>query len=337
MPGNEVQSVISGTIGAASFTDEDIIANSLSVTMSTCSKGNFTFGTFNAAVLKMSLRYSGAAPDGARIVLQKNSTPLGTYWVDDSKTKRRGGILHVVAVDAASLFDIEIPSSIRQQTYTAGTALTAACTAAGVTFGGIGSGLPNQNVTLALTSASVQTYRDLVMWVAQLCAGNAVINRNGSLEIRPAMYGVGDSSSYSSDASNRSDIEFADTRTWVKYMSAYSGRRVKMYQAVSDPESSEARPGSIALPLNPLLDGKTETECDTINCAIRDAVGSLVRDITAKCVDDPSVSLGDMANFTGGRTHSRAGGALGVVTGITWRFRGVTTVTCTAPTSVKEV
>jgi hypothetical protein len=331
----ETESRIRGTMGGFSFTEADIVANSLSVTMSTCEKGSFAFGTFNAAVLKMSLRYTGETPDGAVIALTKDETSLGRYRVDDSKTKRRGNILSVTAVDAATLFDVELPAEMKQQTYTASTAISAACQAVSVPFGGIAAGMPNQNVTFIPSSASVQTYRDLVMWCAMLLCGNAVIDRFGVLQIRPAGYVAGQSSTYTSTAENRSDIQFSDTRTWVKYMTAYSGSKIKTYVG-GDMSDSQARPGSITLPRIPLLDGKTEAECDVINSAVRGAgIAALVRDITAKCVDDPSVSLGDMATFSGGKVDIR-GSILGVVTGITWRFRGVTTVTCTAPTSVKE-
>lgn len=340
---SEENPMIIGVVGGTAFTEADILANSLSVTMSTCDKGNFTFGTFRAAVLKVTFILAGDLADvdfsGARIELEKNGTgtnPLGVYWVDDSKTKRRGKLLTIEALDAASLFDVELPDSVRAQTYTAATAIAAACAAVGSNMVQLPEGLPNQSVTFTPSSASIQTWRDLVMWVAQLLGGNAIIDRTGYLVIRPAGYFSGQQPSYTSQGDNRVDIQYADIRTWVKYLTAYSERKVKTYTGGNISEAN-ARPGYVTLPLNPLLDGKTEAECDTINAAIRASVGSLVRDITAKCADDPSVQLGDMANFTGGRVHSTNTGALGVVTAITWRFRGITTVTCTAPTSVKEV
>ena len=339
----EEEAMILGVVGETPFTEADILANSLSVTMSTCDKGNFTFGTFRAAVLKVTFILTGELADvdfsGAMISLEKNGTgnnSLGTYWVDDSKTKRRGKLLTIEALDAASLFDVEIPAENKAQSYTVQSALEAACAAVGCGREPLPAGLPNSEITFTPSSASIQTYRDLVMWVAQLLGGNAIINRFGNLVIRPAGYSSGQQSAYTSDGADRVDIQYADIRTWVKYLTAYSERKVKTYTGGNISEAN-ARPGYVTLPLNPLLDGKTEAECDTINAAIRASVGSLVRDITAKCTDDPSVQLGDMANFTGGRVHSTNTGALGVVTGITWRFRGITTITCTAPTSVKEV
>ena len=340
---SEENPMIIGVVGGTAFTEADILANSLSVTMSTCDKGNFTFGTFRAAVLKVTFILTGELSEvdfsGAMITLEKNGTGinnLGTYWVDDSKTKRRGKLLTIEALDAASLFDVELPDSVRAQTYTAATAIAAACAEVNCSMRQLQSGLPNSEVTFTPSSASIQTWRDLVMWVAQLLGCNAVIDREGYLVIRPAGYSSGQQSSYTSDGADRVDIQYADIRTWVKYLTAYSAHKVKTYTGGNISEAN-ARPGYVTLPLNPLLDGKTEAECDTINTAIRASVGSLVRDITAKCTDDPSVCLGDMANFTGGRVHSTGSGALGVVTAITWRFRGITTITCTAPTSVKEV
>ena len=339
----EEDPIILGVVGETAFTEADILANSLSVTMSTCDKGNFTFGTFRAAVLKVTFILTGELAEvdfsGAKITLSKrvpSVTSLGAYWVDDSKTKRRGKLLTIEALDAASLFDVEIPAAAKAQSYTASTACSTACTLVGVPFAGIDERLPNQSVTFTPSSASIQTWRDLIMWSAQLLGGNAIVDRNGALSICPAGYFSGQQSAYTSDGADRVDIQYSDIRTWVKYLTAYSERKVKTYTGGNISEAN-ARPGYVTLPLNPLLDGKTEAECDTINTAIRASVSSLVRDITAKCTDDPSVQLGDMANFTGGRVHSTNTGALGVVTAITWRFRGITTVTCTAPTSLKEV
>ena len=238
--------------------------------------------------------------------------------------------MSLTAIDGASLFDVEFPDSDRQTEFTPSTALSSACIAVGVPFTGIPQSCPNQAVTFKPSSVSVQSYRDLVMWCAQLLGANAVIDRNGALDIRPA-FKASTSEDYTNRASDRVNMQRSDSSVWIKYLSAYSERKPKTY--VFSGAGTTGKPACVSIPLNPLLDGKSEADCDTINTAILSSVSYQgLFSLTARAVDDPSVKLGDVAKFTG----SRSGPAAGVVTAITWHYRGTTTITCTAPDSVKE-
>lgn len=344
--------MITGTITLADstvipVTDAILVNNDLSLTMSTCSEASFDVGTFNASVLKISILDDDALDhrfDNAEISLsyvddEENETELGIYWVDTTKTKRVRKKVTLTALDGATKFDIELSSSDRETQYTPLTALTAACTAAGVAlYNNSLSGFPNYEVTFTPTSASIQTYRDLVMWVAQLLGANALINRAGQLEIRRARYIIESEHAvvdHTVTAHERADIQFSDIRTYVKYLTCYSGNAVQTREFSTGGWDEQIRAGMFAQKYNPLLESKTATECDTINAAFHNYIGLLFqRQIRAKMFFNPNIQLGSSLLFTGGKVDVRDS-ILGVVTKIVWKYRGIMTVICTAPDACK--
>jgi len=344
--------MITGTITLAdntviSVTDALLVNNELSLTMSTCSEATFDVGTFNASVLKISIIDDASLDhkfDDAEISLtyvddEENETELGVYWVDTTKTKRIRKKVTLTAIDAATKFDVELADAARSTQYTPLTALTAACTEAGVTlYNNSLSDFPNNSVTFTPSSASVQTYRDLVMWVAQLLGANAIINRDGELEIRRARYtqtGTSIDVDFLCTAHARTDIQFSDIRTYIKYLTYYSGNDVKTVSQSVVSTDEQIRSGMYSLRYNPLLDGKSATDCDTISGAIHSYILTfLQRQIKAKMFVDMSIQLGSTIRFEGGKIDIRQS-IVGVVTKITWKYHGIMEVICTAPVACK--
>lgn len=333
--------------------DKIILANSLTIRMSTA-QSEFDVGSFNAAVLDIKIIDDEALEhdfDGAEIVLheitgeegeEEGGTPLGIYYVNGEKTLRSRNNVKLTAQDKTSMFDVEISEQDRDVLeYTPLELLETACAAAGVTLATTDiSELPNNDVKINIKSMYIQTYRDVVMWVAQLLCSNAVINRAGELEIRRARYVSEPGTTtiirdYTSDGSDRTDIQFSDTRTFIKYLSAYSGRTVKEYLASASTGDKQAREGRFSLPSNPLLEGISESGCDAINEEWLEFIDTfLVRNITATMFSTTKIKLGDTISFEGGKVDVRKN-IIGVVTAITWRYRGYTTITCTAPPAAK--
>lgn len=353
--------MIQGTVTLATstvieITDANIVRGSVSISMSTCRDSSFTFGTFNYGVLKIGIIDDEALMHdfaGATITLQKVTgegasavtTGLGTYYVDGTKTKRRKTAVMLTAYDKTSAFDTEISDTVKGSTHTPYTAINAACNAVGVTLVPVNpQDFPNSSTSFKPSSRSIQTYRDLVMWAVQLMCANAVINRSGQLEIRSARFASLAQADYYSDGTDRMDIEFADTRVFIKYLSAYSAGVLKTYSSDITPEAG-TRAGMLTLPYNPLLEGKTETECDTIYTEILEYLdqtspGTVFtqRRIVAKMFDNPGIKLGDKVRFGGGKMDVGYSNVIAVPTSIVWKYRGITTVTCAAPAAVsKEV
>lgn len=335
------------------ITDASLVNNSLSGNMSTCSASSFDIGTFNAATLQVKIYDDGALEhefDGAEIALSILSeseegvvtTPIGIYFVDGSKTKRQKNIVQLHAQDATSKFDVEIGETIKATAYTPYNAILAACETAGVTLATTSfSEFPNNSIVFTPSSASVQTLRDLVMWCAQLLCANAVINRNGELEIRSARYlaegGAGSSiiADYESDGSDRVNITFSDVRTYVKYLSAYSGNSPKEYDSGVDPSDTQARQGSLSLMKNPIIENLSAEAQDSVNEAFLEYIDTFApRNVKAQMFLNPAIELGNTIRFSGGKVDVRRT-IIGVVTGISWRYHGLMTVYCAAPTATK--
>lgn len=328
------------------ITDDIVIANSVSIDMSTCQKNKFDFGTFNAATLSMGIIDSEALNhdfSGALVQLSEEfydnendlvTRYLGEYHIDGTTVKRNRNQVTFKAYDNSLLFDIDIPSNVRETSYTAATLISSACTACGVTlYGSIPNNSPNTAVTFTLANTSIQTWRDAVMWACQLIAANAIIDREGNLNICRAWYVYNDNPDYTSDSSDRIDIKFSDTRIYLKYLSAYSGTKVKTYIS-SDSSHEGALPGEMSLMYNPLLDGKSEVDCDTINAAII-SKPYMQRQMTITFFGTSEIALGDLLMLSGGKIDVRRS-VRGMATYITWRYHGNTTVTCTAPDAYEE-
>ena len=324
------------------FYDDKIVANSVSVQMSTCGKRKFDFGTFNAAVLKMGIIDSDAlAHDFADAAVgltvtegegqQQTTTYLGTYYVDGQSVKRNKNEVTFTAYDKSLLFDIPVSDNVRATTYTALTAIQAACTAAGVTLDNTDlNDYINISVTFNLANTAIQTWRDVVIWTCQLIAGNAIMDRYANLKIIHTKMTAQPAATIT--ASERQTIDFSDVRIYPKYLTSYSGKKTKTYMTTWTPQGdTQFRPGKVSIAWNPLLADKSEADCDTINAAIIDEIKLFEqRQIVAKCFSRTDIGLGDTLVFSGGKIDVRHS-VRGIATDILWKYHGVTTITCTAP------
>ena len=352
--------MITGTIalksgGTIEITDEVLVANCLSASYSTCGR-DFTIGTFNAAEMQLKI-YDGDSLnhefDGAVIELtyseepeegeeeaEVKTVPLGVFIVDGDKTERIKDTVKLTAYDKAFLFDAELPDSIRGNKYTPFEALTLACEAVGVTLGTESlDDFPNNAVNFGIESKSLQSYRDLVMWTAQLLCCNAMMDRAGKLILRSAKYsseGGAISADYIVAGNERISTVFSDTQTYIKYLSAYSGGKVKNYKSDIEPWDTPVRAGAYNAFKNPLMDSLSEAECDTVNTEWLKYVDNFgTRRIKAKLFSRPEIVPGDTLKFKGG-SIDLGRNIVGVVTSVNWRYRGGTTVTCGASAIARE-
>lgn len=333
------------------ITDKDLVNNSLKITMSTCREFAFDIGSFNAGMMNISIFDDEALEhefDGAEIRLsvvteteeETVSTPLGIYVVDGGRTKRQRNVVKLTAQDYSSMFDVEFPEELRNSSYTAYNFVSMICERVGVVLANSNfDEFPNANEYFKPTSASIQTYRDAVMWTAQLLCANAIINRDGELELRPARYTESNGEiviDRKSDGSDRANIQFSDVRTYVKYLTAYSGNTPKEYVSDIAPSDAQAREASLSLYKNPLLDGVSEYNQDLINEAILEYLDNYApRKIKMQMFFDPTIQLGDTMRCSGGKVDVRRS-IVGVVTSISAVYRGMMTVVCAAPQAVKK-
>ncbi len=322
-----------------------LVRDGLSFSMSTSSGGRFDIGTFNAAELRISIYDEEAAGhefDAAVITLfdadesGENVSPLGTYYTDGTKTDRRSRFVKLTAYDAATLFDVEIDDSSRAAEYTVEALLNKASEVAGVGRIGSVAGFPNSDIEkLTLAPESIQTWRDAVMWAAQLLCANAVSNRYGKLEIRRAKYladGETIQVNHEINGDQRIGIRFSDVRTYIKYLTAYeTERKTVNYTSSYTASDAQARPAEFTLPENPILRLKTEEEIRQINSDWLTYIdGFKQREIKAELFGNPKIQLGDTCRFFGGTIDVRRS-IVGVVTDMQIKHNGITTVICHAP------
>lgn len=337
--------------GTLELFDDNIVANSVIITMSVCGKNKYDIGTFNAASLKISIidddalqhEFSGAAVGLTETTgegQEAETTYLGTYYIDGTTVKRNRKTVSFTAYDRSLKFDVELPDSARETSYTALTAIQAACTATGTTlFTAELTDFANTSVSFTLENAALQTWRDVVMWCCQLIAGYAIIDRYGRLKIIHARWQADDTINHVITAAQRVSIQFSDTRLYPKCMTAYAGNVVKNYKSgyvPSGDQAIQAQEGKCNLKSNPLVASMSEIDGDSINAAILGNIQSFEqRQITAKLFQNSLIGLGDAIRFSGGKIDVRRS-VLGMATHIEWRYHGYTIVTCTAPDPAEE-
>lgn len=186
-----------GTIGNVSFTEDDILSGSFSVSNQCSDSNEVKIGSVNVGELEVTFRsnllsrnqWKGAVitvSDGLFIdtLQQYEYVPLGIYTIDDAKIDKTG--IRVHAYDNMLKFDktfgisttIGSPFNI----------LSMLCQDCGVKNGMTQAqveALPNGTQTISLYSDNdCETYRDVLFWLAQTLCCFATIGRDGKLYLR---------------------------------------------------------------------------------------------------------------------------------------------------------
>lgn len=341
--------LVDGTSIAVS--DSNIVRNKLSITRKICGS-EFKVGTFNAAELMIAIKDEQAYQhvyNNARIRLNYSirtavaedgaetweTVPLGFYRVDGQQTTRLKDTVTLRAFDSTSNFDIDfVPVST---TTTLWGLLQQACGRAG----GIQIAItqdeflqfPNASIVPDITSKQIQSCRDVVMWVAQTTGCYAYIDRHNRLMLKRYYYSGGGMAEANGDriiqASERTSIEFSDTRTYLSYLNSYCNGESKLYYKEHSYETSDKdyfSAGSVNLPSNPLVQSLPAEEQDAVNNAYLDNISYPTRYIKMTGWVDPAVDLLDPLGFTGGNID--LAGLISVATEIKWKYRATGTITC---------
>lgn len=186
---------LTGTVGEAGVTDDNILKGSLSVT-NKCTESDVGLGSVCIGVLKATFlhntgidRFSWIGEDiklkvGLLVNGEYEDVPLTPYTVSNAKYTAAGIV--VTAYDYMEKFERAYGTdNISASPYEI---LTLACESCGVTLGMTQEeveALPNGTQHFMMTDASnISTYRDLISWVAVTLGGFATINRDGALIIR---------------------------------------------------------------------------------------------------------------------------------------------------------
>lgn len=341
--------LVSGT--SITVSDENIVRSKLYITRKVCGS-EFKLGTFNAAEIVLAIKDDLAYEhvyNNARILLNYSirtgvaadgtetweTVPLGLFRVDGQQTTRLKNTVTLRGYDTASNFDIDfVPVST---TTTLWGLLQQACGRAGGVEIAITQDefleFPNASIVPDVTSKQIQSCRDVVMWVAQTTGCYAYIDRHNRLMLKRYYYSGGGMAEANGDriiqASERTSIEFSDTRTYLSYLNSYCNGESKLYYkehnyTTEDKDYFSA--GSVNLPSNPLVQSLTANEQDAVNNAYLDNISYPTRYIKMTGWVDPAIDLLDPLGFTGGNID--LAGLISVATEIRWKYRATGTITC---------
>lgn len=326
--------------------DSKIIQGKFSISKKICGS-SFDIGTCDTSEMDISLYDEQAYSNnyaGALIKLTYSictdfdndtweSVPLGAYWVDGKQVSRKRNIVTLTAYDRLGQLDVVFPEDTPTTLGLYG-ALEYIC-GYGANMGLAISeeefnALPNSGITPDFSSSQIQSCRDAVMWIAQTVGCSAFVDYRGLLMLKPYKH-VRMNYDRRVYAEERTSIEYSDTFTYIAYLSAYCDGKIKNYENVSaftGVESSFVRTGALSLPSNPIVASLTAEEQDAIN---NNLISKTYRSFPTRYVKyqgfiDPALELLDELLFRGGSIDTV--GLYGVITEITWKYRGIGTVIC---------
>lgn len=311
---------IVGTVGNVAFTENDILSGSFTYSEQAVSSndiklGGVFIGQLNITFLRaFSSRITRGTWKGKAITISVGlkldngnweDVPLKTYYIEEASHGAVG--VTIKAYDIMSKFDKAIG-----MTTTSGTMydmLHVACETCEVPLGMTRQqieALPNGNVVLGIYPTNdIDTWRDLVSWIAVTAGGFATINRSGGLEIR----------SWSSEPVLTVD---KNTRfsggSWSDFETYYTGVSVvNIEEATTSYYGTSIGDTGLTMNLgsNPLLQYGTEAIRTAQRRAVLDALSNF-RYTPYKCTSliDPALDLGDVIRFTEGLAGTESFGCV---------------------------
>lgn len=327
--------------------DTVIIQNSLSISKKVCSSSKFDIGTMNCSVLEMKLvddsaydhEFGGALikltygivtgvdEDGNKVW---EEVPLPPFFADGSEVTRKWNVITITAYDPISLLNIDYPDTI--PTDSLYSALQYVCNRAGI---GLAitedefSLLPNSSVKPDFSSAQVVSCLDVAMWIAQTVNCCGFVDYRGLLDLKPYNYTGGNNYDRLFTEDEIKDIKYSDTRTYLAYLQAYAGDKVKLYSKVTTwtgSDASHTKEGALSLPKNPILSGLTDEEQAAVNSSYLENRSYPTRYIKMTGWVDPALELMDVVAFSGKMID--VGQIINVATQIKWCYGKSGTIYC---------
>ena len=317
-------------------TTREVFGSSFDIGTANCSKMTLKIKDdraydreFGGALIK--LKYGlviAVAQDGTRTW---EEIPLTPYYVDGSRTTRKRSIMSLTAYDTISRLQVDVPDEI--PTDSLYMALQYACNRAGM---GVAiseeefNKLPNHDIKPDFSSESIQSCRDVVMWIAQAVNCCAYTDYRGLLMLKQYKFTV-EGIDRVINANERSSIEYSDTRTYLTHLQAYCGGDVKLYSNYinwTGGNTEHIKEGVFNLPNNPIIKSLTAEQQDTFNKNYLDSDtrGGPTRTIKITGAIDPAIEPLDVLSFSGGDID--LGNIRSVATRIRWVYHGKGTLYC---------
>lgn len=305
--------VLRGTVNGVSFTQSDVIAKSFKITNQLCENTKISLGGVYTAKLEITFETSFALSvvsrgswQGVVIVPELGLTladasveylpaPSYSYTVNEAKWTEKG--LAVIAYDNLSKFDKSI--DLNQSSGKVYDFLAYACQRCGVDLGmdpETCAALTNGGYTLGLyPSDAVQTYRDMIAWLAQACAAFAYIGRDGKLYFKSLPEPV--EVDTINTAGRFTGAAFSD------FITFYTGLSVVNIEDNTTSYYNVTPDNGLVMNLgaNPFLQYGTDEIKNAIRQNILDKLATFAATpFSAAMLTNPAYDLGDCIKFVGG-------------------------------------
>lgn len=295
-----------GRIGTHPFTDKNILEGSFSITNQCCGNDNVEIGQvyigeLNATFLNIPLeRYQWK---GQEIVpyfglhLSDGTyeyVPLGVYTVDTAEWTASGVV--VKAYDHMALLDKNCNKVITEVTpYECAMRIEKET---GVVFGNTKEefeSFANGTIMISETTTNdVETWRDLVSWLAQTMACFATADRDGKIVFRPYTDEVTDTIDAEHRFGGASFSDFVTRYTGLSVVNMADG--MTNYYGVEPDDALTMNLGS-----NPFLQYGVEDTKEQMRRSILDAIQKInYVPFKADCIGNPAYDLGDVLVFCDG-------------------------------------
>lgn len=298
---------LSGVIGNKTFTSEDVLAGSFSITGKAMPNKELKYGSVEITTLSVTLfnsfartiprqSYKGLVIEPSvalKVGANWESVPCGVFTVDEATWNEVGVAL--TCYDNMAKFDKAI--TLNTSYGKAFDLLSLACTACGVDLGVTQANIeamPNGTEQFAIYPENdLETWRDLIYWVAQTLGGFATCNRDGELVIRR----FGNDTGITLGTNHRfTGISLSD------YVTSYTG--ISIVNILDDTTSYYGAVADTGLTMNlgsnPLLQDTEELKEARIRHILDELLGLQYTPFTCKMIGDIAFDLGDVIHYDGG-------------------------------------
>lgn len=311
------------------FSNKDIVKGSGCINRQVCGSGEIELGSVYASELSLSLfldidRYTLF---DAAVYLYFNllvedgsieSIPMGIYEVAEANRSLK--TLEIKAYDYMLRFDK--PLDLSSSSGTAYEFIASACTSCKVEMAQSKeemAAMANGEETLGIFEENdIESWRDLIYYVAQALAAVAMINREGKL----VLVSYGTDPVYTIDIKERFSSSYSDFET--RYTALSSTNRMK---EISEYYALEVDDGlTMNLGTNPLLQYGVETTRKRVLTAILEKITSFAYvPFDSTTIGNPALDPMDILIFKGGQADESK---LSCITSISYRINGKQTLKC---------
>lgn len=274
---------------------------------------------------------------------------LGWYMIDSTKSSRKFDVISIIAVSPLFTMNYPVTPVENVSLYEAVKSACSETKRIPLTTQEEFEALPNGNITISNDGRQAETALDLVMWAASLTGTIVRSNRLPgdpySVEFvqTPTKYTVGGTAGnfnleeFKADNGTiiSADVRFSTdyTDTSIRNTTVLMNRKGKQFSSHRDwnfaPDTLE---GTIELESNPLLEGKTNSEVQSVIDNLQDYTDDL-RFCPFKTTfnGNPAIEIGDFVYLEpGGAVDDTQFRHYGIVTYSKWVYRGKCEIRCAA-------